>query len=116
MVAYPRVMRFVAAALFLVAACNDPTGGSKDGAKVFQTTCATCHGMAGKPEQAMVARLNVRDLTDPEFRKKVSKDLVEKQVRTGSVNKLMPSFVGALSDEQIEAVARYVSSPDFVKK
>ncbi|HEY4176996.1 MAG TPA: cytochrome c [Kofleriaceae bacterium] len=109
-------MRFVAAALFLVAACTNPTGGSKDGAKVFQSTCATCHGMMGKPEAAMVARMNVRDLTDPEFRKKVSKDLVEKQVRAGSANKLMPSFVGALSDEQIDAVARYVSDPSFVKK
>jgi len=109
-------MRFVAAALFLVAACNDPTGGSKDGAKVFQTTCATCHGATGKPDDAMVARLNVRDLTAPEFRAKVTKDLVMKQVRTGSANKLMPSFVGALSDVQIEAVAKYVSSPDFVTK
>ncbi|HEY4059159.1 MAG TPA: cytochrome c [Kofleriaceae bacterium] len=109
-------MRFVAAALFLVAACNDPTGGSKNGAKVFQATCATCHGMTGKPEAAMVARMNVRDLTDPEFRKKITRELVEKQVRTGSQNKLMPSFVGALSDEQIDAVARYVSDPSFVKK
>ncbi|CAN5705597.1 hypothetical protein BH11MYX2_BH11MYX2_27910 [soil metagenome] len=112
--AYPRVMRFVAAALFLVAACNDPTGGSKDGAKVFQATCATCHGLTGKPDAAMVARLNVRDLTDPAFRQKVTKDLVEKQVRAGSANKLMPSFVGALSDQQIEAVATYVSDPSFV--
>lgn len=109
-------MRFVAAALLLAAACTDPTGGSKDGGKVFQATCATCHGMTGKPEAAMVERMNVRDLTAPEFRARVTKDLVMKQVRTGSANKLMPSFVGALSDVQIEAVAAYVSSPDFVPK
>jgi mono/diheme cytochrome c family protein len=107
-------MRFVAVALIFAAACKDPTGGSKDGAKVFQTACAPCHGPTGKPEAAVVARMNVRDLTDPAFRQKITKDLVEKQVRTGSANKLMPSFVGALTDQQIDAVATYVADPSFV--
>lgn len=98
-------------------ACHsDPAGGSKDGATVFGTLCATCHGPDGRPPAAMVARLGVRDLTAPEFRARVAASgpgLVEQQVRHGSQNKLMPAFEGAISDAQIRAVAAYVASPAF---
>jgi len=93
----------------LVAACsNEVAGGKADGKAVFAETCARCHGPSGKPSESMAAQLGVRDLTAPEFRARVSRELVENQVRKGSDNKLMPSFVGALSDAQIDAVADYV--------
>jgi mono/diheme cytochrome c family protein len=62
----------------------------------------------------MVARLGVRDLTAAEFRARVTPGLVAQQVRTGSKNKLMPSFEGVVDDAQITAVAAYVASPQFV--
>lgn len=62
----------------------------------------------------MVARLGVRDLTAPEFRARVTPGLIEQQVRTGSKNKLMPSFQGVLDDAQVTAVAAYIASPQFV--
>jgi mono/diheme cytochrome c family protein len=97
-----------------LAACNgDPAGGAKDGAAVFASVCSTCHGPSGKPTEAMVQRLGVRDLTAPEFRARVTPQLVEAQVRSGSKNKLMPSFRGALTDAQIKAVAAYVAAPAF---
>ena len=40
--------------------------------------------------------------------------MVENQVRNGSQNKLMPAFAGALSDDQISAVAAYVASAGFM--
>ena len=100
----------------LVTACErgDVAGGASDGASIFQSACVTCHGPRGKPVEAMVARLGVRDLTAPELRAKITPGLVEAQVRKGSQNKLMPSFQGALSDAQIRAVAAYVASPEFV--
>ncbi len=104
--------------LFLVAlaACNGSVaGGANDGPKVFASVCATCHGPTGKPTDAMVQRMNVRDLTAPDFRARVTPALVENQVRTGSKNKLMPAFQGALDDAQIKAVAAYVASPTFSK-
>ncbi|MGE5184694.1 MAG: c-type cytochrome [Acidobacteriota bacterium] len=102
------------ALVLLVAACHgEVAGGSANGAEVFHGACATCHGPRGKPSQVMLERLNVRDLTSPEFRKRVTPALVEAQVRGGSKNKLMPSFEGALSDAQIEAVAAYVAQPKF---
>jgi mono/diheme cytochrome c family protein len=86
---------------------------SSDGAKVYQSLCATCHGPVGKPTAAMVARIGVRDLTSAELRARITPALVEAQVRGGSKNKLMPAFAGALDDAQIKAVAAYVASPTF---
>ena len=101
--------------LVLAGACSgDPTGGSVDGGAVFQSMCASCHGPTGKPPEAMAARLGVRDLTDAALRPKLTPAHVENQVRSGSSNKLMPSFSGALTEEQIKAVAAYVASPGFV--
>lgn len=98
----------------LCAGCpKDPAGGSADGAQVFASICVSCHGEGGKPNEMMVARLGVRDLTSPEFRARVTPALVEAQVRAGSKNKLMPSFEGALNDAQIRAVADFVASKSF---
>ena len=89
-------------------------GGSTNGSKVFQSICAACHGVAGKPSEANIARLGVKDLTAPELRERITPQLVEDQVRHGSKNKLMPAFEGALTEEQIKSVAAYVSSPQFL--
>jgi mono/diheme cytochrome c family protein len=108
----------VALAPLVWAGCSQGAGAAAghdtDGRAIFQTVCATCHGADGRPPEAMVARLGVRDLTAPELRARVTPALVEAQVRTGSKNKLMPSFAGAISDAQIAAVAAYVASPQFV--
>ena len=88
-------------------------GSSTDGAQIYQSVCATCHGSDGKPPANMAASLNVRDLSSAEFRSRVTPKLVEEQVRNGSKNKLMPAFGGALGDAQIAAVAAYVAGPTF---
>ena len=97
------------------AGCNtDPTGGVSDGRAVYQSICAACHGPDGKPTEGMIARLGVRDLTAPDFRARATPGLVEQQVRSGSKNKLMPSFADAMKDDQIKAVAAFVASPQFL--
>ena len=100
----------------LVGCDREPGGGGKPvtGRAVFELLCATCHGPDGRPPEAMVVRLGVRDLTSSEFRARVTPGLVEQQVRKGSKNKLMPAFEGALDDAQIKAVAAYVASPQFL--
>lgn len=101
--------------LAVLAACDKGASSSGDGAKLYQDMCATCHGPTGKPTEAMVARLNVRDLTSQELRARITPELVELQIRKGSQNKLMPSFEGALKDDQIKAIAAYVASPGFLQ-
>jgi len=103
--------------LVLVAACSrvESAGTSANGADLYATFCSPCHGVTGKPDATMVARLGVRDLTSAERRARVTPALVEYQIRTGSQNKLMPSFVGAFTDEQIAAIAKYVAGPTFAK-
>lgn len=104
--------------IFAVApACSTkPAGGSSDGATVYDSVCASCHGQTGQPSEQMVKQLNVRDLTAPELRARATPELVEHQVRTGSTNKLMPAFAGALTDAQIKAVSEYVASPAFLAR
>ena len=110
----PTVKLWILLALF--AGCEaGPRTTTTDGDKLYQQYCALCHGPTGKPTEAMVARRTVRDLTSKELRERVTPALVEQQVRNGSQNKLMPAFAGALSDEQIKAIAAYVSSPQFLK-
>jgi mono/diheme cytochrome c family protein len=96
--------------VLIAAGCSrDLAGGSTDGAAVFAAACAACHGATGKPDAAMVARYNVRDLTAPEFRARVTAELVVDQVRAGSKDGRMPPFAGALTEAQIRAVAEYVT-------
>ena len=103
--------------LALLAACDKGTTASgTNGAELYQSLCATCHGPKGKPTEAMVARLSVKDLTSQELRARITPVLVEGQIRKGSQNKLMPSFEGAMTDEQIKAVAAYVASAEFLNQ
>jgi mono/diheme cytochrome c family protein len=113
---YERDVRRLALVILVAACSGEQAGSSVDGADLYARFCATCHGPTGKPDPTMAARLAVRDLTAPEFRAKVTYALVETQVRQGSQNKLMPAFAGAFTDEQIAALAKYVSDPSFVKK
>ena len=68
-----------------------------DGAKVFNSTCAACHGATGTNipgvklfSKAFVGKLNVE------------------QIVTNGTAKGMPSFKGRLSAAEIKAVAAYV--------
>ena len=108
---------FVLAAITLPA-CNTAaaTDGSIDASAIYDHSCAMCHGPDGKPPQMMIERLNVRDLTSPELRKRVTPQLVANQVRNGSQNRLMPAFQNVLSSAQIEAVAAWVASSEFPKR
>lgn len=107
-------------ALALIAACaacsGDATGGSVEGPELYARLCSVCHGTDGKPPAMMALRLGVRDLTAPELRARITPELVERQVRRGSDNKLMPSFEKEVSSAQIKALAAYVASPAFLEK
>lgn len=102
--------------LLAIVGCK-PTGTtSTEGAQIFAAYCTQCHGPYGRPPADMIARFKVRDLTDPAFRTTLTAAAVDKQVRNGSENKLMPAFSDRLSDQQITALAQWVASPAFVTR
>jgi mono/diheme cytochrome c family protein len=58
----------------------------------------------------MVARLGVKPLTSEHVQRELSDEEIRNQILRGSKNKQMPSFQGALSDDQIAAVVSHVRS------
>lgn len=85
-------------------------GGRADGAEIFAKACARCHGPGGQPDPGMVAKLGVKDLTRPSLQQRLSDEEIRNQILNGSKNKQMPSFEGALSEEQTAAVIDHVRS------
>lgn len=91
------------------AGCRDTiAGGRADGAAIFAEVCARCHGPSGVPPPSEVARLGVKPLTSDRVRRELSDDDIRRQILNGSDNKQMPSFAGALSDAQLEAIIAHV--------
>ncbi len=96
-------------ALLVPAACQDSiAGGRADGPAIFSEVCARCHGPVGEPDAANVARLGVKPLTSDNVQRHLTDDDIRRQILRGSENKQMPSFDGALSDDQIAAVIAHV--------
>ena len=78
-----------------------------DGAEVFKTKCASCHGADGKGETTMGKNLKLKDLGSAEVQGKSDADLTS-VVADGK--KPMPAYKGKLSDEEISSVVKYIRS------
>ena len=74
-------------------------GGAKDGKSIFSENCASCHTLAAAGSSGNVGP-NLDDL-------KPSLDQAKQQVIHGGGG--MPAFKGTLTDEQIDAVAKFVA-------
>jgi mono/diheme cytochrome c family protein len=105
-----RLVVFAAAlvALGSGAACSSGSTGPADGAAVFGQVCSRCHGPAGVPDEGNVARLGVKPLNSAHVREQLSDADIRRQILNGSRNKQMPSFAGALDEDQISAVVAHV--------
>jgi mono/diheme cytochrome c family protein len=77
-----------------------PPGGEADGKSIFQANCAACHTLADAGTTGTVGP-NLDEAKPP-------KALVLDRVTNGKGQ--MPSFKGSLDEQQIQAVADYVSS------
>jgi mono/diheme cytochrome c family protein len=77
-----------------------PTGTkSTDGKEIFSTNCASCHTLAAAGATGTIGP-NL-DQLKPSF------EVTKHQVEVGGG--VMPAFKGKLTDQQIDAVAKYVS-------
>jgi len=75
-------------------------GGAADGKSVFSANCGSCHTLAAAGATGTVGP-NLDELKPDEAR-------VKRQVENGGG--VMPAFKGRLTDAQIAAVAKFVSS------
>ena len=73
-----------------------PGGGTSDGAAIFTSNCAGCHGVDGTGGSG------------PNLQGEDNLDKVVAQVTSGGEN--MPPFEGQLSAAEIQAVAEYVTA------
>ena len=110
----PMVRRLfvLAAALAATAAgpacSNEIAGGRADGAAIFSQACSRCHGPVGVPDASNVARLGVKPLNSAHVRQGLTDADIRRQILNGSRNKKMPSFAGALNEEQITAIVAHL--------
>jgi len=76
---------------------------AEDGAAVYKSKCAMCHGPAGTPSAGMAKMLGIKPVSDPSM-KALSEGQVETTVKEGK-GKMKP--VAGLNDAQVKAVAAY---------
>lgn len=97
----------------MVADANPALGQEKvNGATVFKSKCATCHGSDGAGT-AVGKSLKVADLRSDEVQKKPDAELIQ-SVTEGKGN--MPGFQGNITDEEIHAAVTFVRTFAAKKK
>ena len=108
-----RLLFAAATMLLLVNTTSADTGQS-----IYETTCAVCHGQNGKPDpdSPVVKGLGElpADFSDPLFNSREPAGDWEMVIKYGGhamgLAEQMPPQQGALTDEQISAVTRYIKS------
>jgi cytochrome c6 len=90
-----------------LAACQPGVKASKDGALLFDTSCAQCHGRDGRGAPAFKG-LGVPDFTSAALQQKLSDADMMKVIQNGSQSRKMPPWRGLYSDEQIRALVAHV--------
>lgn len=105
----------VARALGVLCACGSVLGCEpRDqtplgrGGRIFQRTCAGCHGPDGRGVQRVGLAKPPRDLTRAEFHAQVTDAQLRQVIRTGKGQ--MPAFGGLMSDEDLSHVITFIRS------
>jgi cytochrome c6 len=76
-----------------------------DGAALYKTKCAMCHGPDGAGKTPVGQKLKVRDLRSPEVQKQSDSDLAHV---IGQGKDKMPAFGKTLNDEQIKLLVAQI--------
>ncbi len=79
---------------------------AEDGAAIYKSKCAACHGPAGTPSAGMAKMMGIKPVSDPAI-KGLSEAQIEATVKDGK-GKMKP--IAGLSDAQVKAVAAYFKS------
>ena len=76
-----------------------------DGAALFKTHCASCHGADGKGRSPIGKSLHVKDLASDDVQKKTGEEL-EKIISDGEGK--MPPYKSKLHEEDIDALVKFI--------
>ena len=78
---------------------------AEDGAAIYKTKCAMCHGPDGSGKTMMGEKLKIPDLHSADVQKRSDADL--KSIVTKGKDK-MPAYETKLSKEQIDKLVAYI--------
>ena len=95
---------------FVLAACDEGSA-SEEGARAYETHCASCHGVSGQGDGPAGPALGASDLTGPEVAALTDAEIRDR-VRNGG-QKMPP--MPAMSDEQLTEVVLHVRGLDTVQ-
>jgi cytochrome c553 len=79
---------------------------AQDGAALYKSKCAMCHGPTGTPSEGMAKAMGIKPVSDPSM-KALSVDQISAAVKSGK-GKMKP--VAGLSDTDIKSVSEYFKS------
>ncbi len=82
-----------------------------DAAAIYKSKCAMCHAANGSGDTPTGKSMKVRDLRSDEVQKKTDEQ-IEKSIENGKGK--MPAYKSKLSDEEIDALVKFIR--DLVPK
>jgi cytochrome c6 len=88
-----------------------PVRAQDNGAALFKSKCASCHGPDGKGDTPVGKALKLRDLGSEDVQKQTDAQLTE---ITANGKGKMPAYKGKLTDDQIKQLVSFMRS--FKKK
>ena len=96
---------------------QSPPAATIDGAKLYQTNCAACHG-AGAAGGLNLGQVSVPDIRAAALQSVYRSDvnLIKKSIIDGKdkegkdLNAAMPRWAGKLSDAEVEAIIKYLQT------
>jgi mono/diheme cytochrome c family protein len=84
---------------------SSPMPGDAKG--TFDAQCAKCHGKDGRAKSLHAKHVHARDMTDASWQNEVTDERLFNSITKGK-GKNMPAFGKKLSEDQIDALVRYV--------
>jgi mono/diheme cytochrome c family protein len=98
---------FILQATKTEARMNVPTSMPGDAKTTFDAQCSKCHGKDGRAKSLHAKHVHARDMTDASWQNEVSDERLFNSITKGK-GKNMPAFGKKLSEDQIDALVRYV--------
>ena len=89
----------------LIAAPSAFAGGGPDGAALYKSKCALCHGPDGAGQTPMGKNLKLRDLRSADVQKQTDAELV-KWIADGKGK--MPAYKSKMSAEEINTLVAFI--------